>query len=42
LKNGSLALDAIPQAACAVAKDQRGVKRPQGPACDIGAYERKI
>jgi hypothetical protein len=26
--------------ACA-AKDQRGVKRPQGPRCDIGAYERK-
>jgi hypothetical protein len=22
-------------------RDQRGVKRPQGPRCDIGAYERK-
>ncbi len=21
-------------------KDQRGIARPQGPACDIGAYER--
>jgi len=38
----SPALDAIPKAACAVAKDQRGVPRPQGPSCDIGAYERKI
>jgi predicted outer membrane repeat protein len=23
-------------------RDQRGVKRPQGPRCDIGAYERKV
>src|SRR6266508_827066 len=38
----SPAVDAIPKAACAVAKDQRGVPRPQGPNCDIGAYERKI
>ncbi|HYU57952.1 MAG TPA: choice-of-anchor Q domain-containing protein, partial [Actinomycetota bacterium] len=38
----SPALDAILAAACAVAKDQRGVPRPQGPSCDIGAYERKI
>jgi CSLREA domain-containing protein len=22
--------------------DQRGVKRPQGPRCDIGAYERRV
>ncbi|MFL5797772.1 MAG: choice-of-anchor Q domain-containing protein [Actinomycetota bacterium] len=38
----SPARDAIPNAACAVAIDQRGVHRPQGPKCDIGAYERKI
>jgi hypothetical protein len=38
----SPALNAIPPAACAVAKDQRGVHRPQGPRCDIGAYERKL
>jgi len=39
---GSLALDKIPLAACqidGITTDQRGVKRPQGPACDIGAYE---
>jgi hypothetical protein len=34
--------DAILAAACAVATDQRGVHRPQGPRCDIGAYERKL
>jgi hypothetical protein len=40
---GSPALNWIPAADCAVAKDQRGVARPQ-PAngkCDIGAYERR-
>jgi hypothetical protein len=38
LQTGSPAVDA---AACqtAVATDQRGVARPQGAACDIGAYE---
>jgi hypothetical protein len=43
---GSLAIDAIPRAACLVTvngvtitTDQRGIKRPQGSACDIGAYE---
>jgi hypothetical protein len=38
----SPARNAIPGAACAVARDQRGVHRPQGPGCDIGAYERKV
>jgi hypothetical protein len=38
----SPARDAIPKAACAVATDQRGVPRPQGLKCDIGAYERKL
>jgi hypothetical protein len=38
----SPARDAIPKAACAVSADQRGVHRPQGPRCDIGAYERKV
>jgi hypothetical protein len=41
LAPASPARDAIAKAACAVAKDQRGVHRPQGPRCDIGAYERK-
>jgi hypothetical protein len=35
---GSPALDAADPAACA-ATDQRSVLRPQGPSCDIGAYE---
>lgn len=25
-----------------VSKDQRGINRPQGPACDIGAYENSL
>jgi CSLREA domain-containing protein len=39
LKPGSPAIDA--GAACA-STDQRGVSRPQGSACDIGAYERRV
>jgi hypothetical protein len=41
------AVDAIPVSACTdvggntIATDQRGVLRPQGPACDIGAFELK-
>jgi hypothetical protein len=35
---GSPAIDAADNALCP-ATDQRGVARPQGPACDIGAYE---
>jgi CSLREA domain-containing protein len=47
LLRGSPALNAIPtgQSGCAtatgrIATDQRGVRRPQGTACDIGAYEK--
>jgi hypothetical protein len=42
---GSPAIDAIPVENCTdrlgtpIAADQRGVPRPQGAACDIGAYE---
>lgn len=42
---GSPAIDAVPLADCTdangnpVATDQRGVARPQGPACDIGSVE---
>jgi len=36
---GSSAIDAIPPANCPVDTDQRGVTRPQGNNCDIGAYE---
>ena len=35
---GSPAIDAGEDVGCP-ATDQRGVPRPQGPACDIGAYE---
>ena len=38
---GSHAIDAIPAATagCTGSTDQRGVTRPQGSGCDIGAYE---
>jgi hypothetical protein len=36
---GSVLVDALPPAACAVATDARGVSRPQGAGCDIGAVE---
>ncbi|HLI87150.1 MAG TPA: protein kinase [Ktedonobacteraceae bacterium] len=36
---GSPALNQIPAAFCDASTDQRGVKRPQQNACDIGAYE---
>ena len=38
----SMAVDRIPLSACRImdiSTDQRGVRRPQGVACDIGAYE---
>ena len=43
LGQGSAAIDAADDAICAAPpvqnRDQRGVIRPQGPHCDIGAYE---
>ena len=42
---GSPAINAVPVSACTdlngapIATDQRGIPRPQGPACDIGAFE---
>ena len=37
---GSPAIDAVASAACPPpAADQRGVTRPQGPRCDMGAFE---
>lgn len=38
---GSPAVDAIPASTsgCTGTIDQRGITRPQGPGCDIGAYE---
>lgn len=39
LLEGSPAIDVILPGSCAVTEDQRGVDRPQGIACDIGAFE---
>jgi len=39
LLSGSPAIDAGDDSGCP-GRDARGVVRPQGPACDIGAYER--
>ena len=45
LLSSSSAVNAIPLSACTdafgnlVTTDQRGIKRPQGSGCDIGAYE---
>jgi hypothetical protein len=39
LLEGSVAIDVISEAVCAVDEDQRGVSRPQGAACDVGAFE---
>jgi predicted outer membrane repeat protein len=36
---GSPLLDAIPPASCGANVDQRGITRPQGTGCDIGAVE---
>ena len=38
LEPDSPAIDQIPLSGC-IATDQRGVSRPQGPACDMGAFE---
>jgi hypothetical protein len=37
----SPAFDAIPARRCPGTVDQRGFHRPQGPACDIGAFEHR-
>jgi hypothetical protein len=36
---GSVLIDAVPSTACSTAIDARGVTRPQGGGCDIGALE---
>jgi fibronectin-binding autotransporter adhesin len=38
----SPAFNQIPQAMCPAPFDQRGLHRPQGPRCDIGAFERAV
>ncbi len=44
LEPGSAAIDKVPasDAGCAGTTDQRGVLRPQGPRCDIGALEVRV
>jgi len=39
LQPDSAAVDQIPVGSSCPATDQRGVSRPQGPTCDIGAFE---
>jgi hypothetical protein len=39
---GSVAIDRIPEAMCEVNTDQRDVGRPQGGACDVGAFEVEV
>ena len=39
LLSGSVAIDVIPADMCEVDTDQRGVTRPQGAMCDVGAFE---
>jgi hypothetical protein len=39
---GSAAIDHIPTVDCEVDEDQRGVSRPQGDACDVGAFELEV
>ena len=41
LLDGSPAINQIPASSCSSA-DQRGVSRPQGPACDMGAFEFQV
>lgn len=38
----SIAIDRIGLSACRATVDQRGLERPQGDACDVGAYEVEV
>lgn len=42
LQPGSPAINAIPTANCTVTEDARGIRRPQGNGCDIGAFEVEV
>ena len=41
LRAGSPAIDHAGPGPCDTGRDQRGVRRPQGDRCDIGAFERR-
>jgi hypothetical protein len=41
LLSGSPAINMAGGSPCATSTDQRGVARPQGPACDAGAFEKQ-
>ncbi|MFN8622727.1 MAG: choice-of-anchor Q domain-containing protein [Chloroflexota bacterium] len=41
LLNTSVAIDGAAYTPCPLGKDQRGVSRPQGLTCDIGAFEKQ-
>jgi hypothetical protein len=41
LRTGSPAIGRAGLAPCVTGRDQRGVRRPQGRRCDIGAFERR-
>ena len=40
--NESVLIDHVPIGACSITRDARGVTRPQGAACDIGAVEVEV
>jgi hypothetical protein len=42
VRPASPARNAVAGGACTLRRDQRGLRRPQGGRCDIGAYERRV
>ena len=42
ITRGSAAFNAIPEPMCQLGEDERGVTRPQGNACDVGAFELEL
>jgi hypothetical protein len=42
LLDGSPAINKVPSGSSCPSTDQRGISRPQGPACDIGVFEFRV
>jgi hypothetical protein len=42
IRADSAAFNAIPESLCELDEDERGVTRPQGNACDVGAFELEL